>query len=239
MKKRLLAVMMALCISSLETMGAFAVSAESGTTSEIAMEENGDGIVDSDEIEEEDVDYTVTQENESEGATEEEQEDASAQDVEISQEGETDEEISTDSEEDDVRQDFNDEEDELREVDQHEESSAGSTDEETVAIEEPEEAEGVDSAIAVMSGECGAEGNNLTWELSGSDTELTLTIKGSGKMASYSEESKAPWAASAENIKNIVLSEEMTSIGDYAFSECSNLEEISIPENITSINVSN
>ena len=54
-------------------------------------------------------------------------------------------------------------------------------------------------------------------------------------MASYSEESKAPWAASAANIKNIVLSEEMTSIGDYAFSECSNLEEISIPENITSV----
>ena len=81
------------------------------------------------------------------------------------------------------------------------------------------------------SGTCGA---NLTWIL---DDNGTLTISGTGKMADYDDAEKQPWAGQREKkqIQKIVIEDEVTSIGDYAFSEFYDLREITIPENITSI----
>ena len=87
----------------------------------------------------------------------------------------------------------------------------------------------------VPSGNCGAEGNekNVTWSLENG----TLTISGTGKMADYDDAEKQPWAGQREKkqIQKIVIEDEVTSIGDYAFSEFYDLREITIPENITSI----
>ena len=97
-----------------------------------------------------------------------------------------------------------------------------------------EEQDGETNADA-LSGECGAEGGNLTWELSGDEEALTLTISGEGAMADYSEDAGAPWEKNAANIVSIILSDDVTSIGSYAFAGCSNIEEISVSESVAGI----
>ena len=84
----------------------------------------------------------------------------------------------------------------------------------------------------VASGTCGAEGDNLTWTL---DSDGVLTISGTGDMAYYSASNEAPWAEHRETITEIVLPEGMTSIGDYAFADCSKVKEVIIPDSVISI----
>ena len=68
-----------------------------------------------------------------------------------------------------------------------------------------------------VDGKCG---NNLTWIL---DSDGTLTISGTGKMADYASADKQPWANQKSSIKKVVIGEGVTSIGDSAFSGCTNL----------------
>ena len=76
-----------------------------------------------------------------------------------------------------------------------------------------------------LSGNCG---ENLKWELNSG----ILTISGEGEMDSYN---KSPWYNSADTIKEIVISQGVTSIGDGAFKGCSGLTDITIPNSVTSI----
>ena len=87
------------------------------------------------------------------------------------------------------------------------------------------------------SGYCGGKGDgtNLTWTL---DSEGTLTISGTGKMADF-QLMKAPWrpSGSSTQIRNIVIREGVTSIGNYAFSSCHSLSTVSIPSTVEKIGV--
>ncbi len=84
-----------------------------------------------------------------------------------------------------------------------------------------------------VSGTCGAEGDNLTWEL---DTDTgELTISGSGAMEDYSLSTASPWYSYRSSIKTVNISDGVTNIGDYTFYECKNLMNIEIPIGITSI----
>ncbi|MBR0085434.1 MAG: leucine-rich repeat protein, partial [Lachnospiraceae bacterium] len=87
------------------------------------------------------------------------------------------------------------------------------------------------------SGTCG---DNLTWTLSGSDDDLTLTITGTGEMkwtlgGSEGEYGAAyesvPWVVSQRNIRHLSLPEGLTRIKAYAFANCP-LEEIEIPSTV-------
>lgn len=93
------------------------------------------------------------------------------------------------------------------------------------------------AADIVDSGHCGGEGDgkNLTWTL---DSEGVLTISGLGKMKDYENDNKnrAPWYSSRKSLKKLVLKSGITSIGDYAFFDCSNLTgDLKIPSNVHSI----
>jgi len=70
----------------------------------------------------------------------------------------------------------------------------------------------------------GTCGDGLSWLLD--DTGM-LTISGNGQMDDYTAEAPAPWHAEAEGITNVVVGSGVTSVGDYAFSGCTNLTEIS------------
>ena len=81
-------------------------------------------------------------------------------------------------------------------------------------------------SLSIASGTCGKD---LTWDLT---ADGTLTISGSGKMTDWTNKN-APWYAYRDSIVNIVLSDNITYIGNFAFQECSALTDIVIPESVT------
>ena len=78
---------------------------------------------------------------------------------------------------------------------------------------------------STKSGTCG---DNLTWILSNG----TLTISGTGAMANY-EHSTAPWYVYWPSILSVIISDGVTSIGDYAFQHCESLTSVTIPNSVT------
>ena len=87
------------------------------------------------------------------------------------------------------------------------------------------------SAETVAYGECGAQGDNLTWTL---DDGGTLTISGEGAMADYSQGS-APWYGKRLSISSMTIEDNVASVGNYAFYGCSGLTDVTIPSSVTSI----
>lgn len=84
---------------------------------------------------------------------------------------------------------------------------------------------------ALMSGICGAAGDNLLWELR-SDT---LLISGNGLMVDFPTYDAAPWVPHKDNIRYIVIQEGVTSVGNYAFWRSENLLNVDIPSSLTYI----
>lgn len=71
----------------------------------------------------------------------------------------------------------------------------------------------------------------LTWTL---DADGTLTISGSGAMKDYDTD-HSPAVQKKDSVKKVVIENGITSIGAYAFYDCSGLTSIEIPESVTSI----
>lgn len=88
------------------------------------------------------------------------------------------------------------------------------------------------------SGECGAQGDNLLWELNTSTGVLTIT--GSGAMYDWPYDTDLPWYDNRLQITSVVLPSGITSIGTKAFRGCQNLASINMTENypagLTAIN---
>ena len=77
------------------------------------------------------------------------------------------------------------------------------------------------------AGECG---DNLTYTL---DTDAgTLNIVGMGAMTDWEE---APWYWAHESIHAVTIADGVTSIGECAFADCTNLTSITIPNSVISI----
>ena len=90
-------------------------------------------------------------------------------------------------------------------------------------------------AEIVDSGDCGANGDNLTWTL---DVNGKLIISGKGKMADY--EAYGPWHTKDSpkgevNVRIVVIEVGVTSIGKNAFRDCRLIASVTIPETVTSI----
>lgn len=86
-------------------------------------------------------------------------------------------------------------------------------------------------ADTTSSGKCG---DNITWTLS---DDGTLTLTGTGAMYNYSVHGTGntpPWYRNAYDIKKVVIQDGITTIGAYAFYDCKNMNEISIPNSLQS-----
>ena len=90
--------------------------------------------------------------------------------------------------------------------------------------------------VSAASGGGGTCGPNLTWVL---NEEGLLYIQGSGEMSNYdpnnSQIGPAPWYNQRISIKNVQFQDGVTSIGDYAFWDCTNLMHVELPYNIERI----
>ena len=88
-----------------------------------------------------------------------------------------------------------------------------------------------------VSGTCGADGDNIRWEL-GCDS--VLTISGTGAMATYNSNT-TPWLANAAAIKSVVIEHGVTSLSPYAFynsgssANYKSLTHVSIPSSISTL----
>ena len=90
------------------------------------------------------------------------------------------------------------------------------------------------AAEIIASGECGDEGDNLTWTL---DADGVLTIYGSGGMYVdyYADDEPegytylCPWKDYSQDITRVILPEGLEDITDNAFAGCENLSDIVIP----------
>ncbi len=85
----------------------------------------------------------------------------------------------------------------------------------------------------LASGTCGAQGDNLTWELS---CDSVLTISGTGEMQGcYTNQ---PWRYVDMAITKVIIKEGVTSIGHWAFPGCNNITSISLPNSLIKIEYS-
>lgn len=71
----------------------------------------------------------------------------------------------------------------------------------------------------------------ITWNIS----DGVLFLSGSGDMDDYQSVSKVPWFSRRKEIVTVEISENITSIGNYAFAQCDNLVNVDMPTTVYSI----
>ena len=150
---------------------------------------------------------------------------AAGEDVELEMEEFSDEQELTTEEE--IAADLSgDQDDQELAVEEDPELPSFSDDENTETAQEPDEnVNDINSTETEKSGFCGTEDSNVNWSL---DEEGTLHITGEGAMASWESEADVPWVQYRSQIKEIQIEDGVTSVGAYAFCNCSGLSTVTI-----------
>lgn len=83
-----------------------------------------------------------------------------------------------------------------------------------------------------LSGSCG---DSVYWSFDYKNGALSLT--GSGDMNSFDENTEVPWDALRSRILTVSISPDITSLCDYAFSGCSALKSLTLPDSVSQIGI--
>jgi hypothetical protein len=86
------------------------------------------------------------------------------------------------------------------------------------------------ATTAPTSGSCGA---NLTWNYDTANKQLIIT--GTGAMTDYSADTKAPWAPYMTEIVGVVVTEGVTTVGNYALDGAVSLKTVALPSTMGNI----
>ena len=89
------------------------------------------------------------------------------------------------------------------------------------------------NTLYVVADESGSCGTGVTYSYT--KRSGTLTIRGSGKMSNYGVASDVPWYSYRDRLKSLIIEDGVTSIGSYAFAECTRLTSVTIPNSVTRI----
>lgn len=77
--------------------------------------------------------------------------------------------------------------------------------------------------------------NSAVGNVTGRIAGTTLYITGSGPMEDFNGSGAVPWYNRRKEITSTVISDQVTSIGGWAFYDCANLTSVTIPTNVTII----
>ena len=91
----------------------------------------------------------------------------------------------------------------------------------------------VTDSVRITVTATGSCGENLTWVLSENGT---LTIAGTGAMYDY-RVYDSPWDYMCSSVKAVVVGDGVTTIGTWAFSDCTGLTSVTISDSVTSIGI--
>ncbi|MCQ2469725.1 MAG: leucine-rich repeat domain-containing protein [Ruminococcus sp.] len=75
-------------------------------------------------------------------------------------------------------------------------------------------------------------GTTTIWDI---DSNGVLTVSGIGEMEDYYKEGNFPWHSNRSEIKKVVVENGVTTLSRYAFTNCPNLESVSLPSSLTLI----
>lgn len=80
----------------------------------------------------------------------------------------------------------------------------------------------------IYGGTCGT---GVTWTL----VDGILTISGTGSMDDFAQREDMPWYGCRSEITTVVVEPGVTKIGQLAFSQCANLQSVSLPNDLTEV----
>ena len=93
-----------------------------------------------------------------------------------------------------------------------------------------------DCGSTVLSGTCGENGNNVTWQLDQLGSGIySLSIFGTGRMKDYASGYDVPWEGYHGMIHYASIEVGVMNVGANAFQNCDELEEVQIPGTVTEI----
>lgn len=91
-------------------------------------------------------------------------------------------------------------------------------------------------SLALSADESGSSGPNISYTFI-TGNNFTLTISGSGPMMNYKSSSEAPWLKIESSIINLIIEENITTVGDYSFYYINTLKSVVLPSTIETIGI--
>lgn len=88
--------------------------------------------------------------------------------------------------------------------------------------------------VATLSFSLIAFGESISYSYD--ENTKTLTVTGSGDMEDYTLDYLPPWYKYRNECVKVIISDDITSVGSYAFSQFTYLENVVMPNTVTSIN---